>query len=247
MLNADLSKLTKAELQQLYEATAELDRRERLNKIDLYYPDEGPLRRELYKKQLEFFRAGAKYRERCMIAGNRTGKSEGVGAYEVALHATGEYPAWWEGCRFDKALTMWCAGDTGKTVRDIIQLKLLGPPGEFGTGMIRGGLIEGTTPKHGLPDAVESIKVRHSSGGTTVIYLKSYDQRREAFQGTEIDFIWLDEEPPQNIYTECLMRTMTTGGLMCCTFTPLMGISEVVKSFMPGIGHKYESAGNNAN
>lgn len=172
-----------------------------------------------------------------MIAANRVGKSEGVGAYEVSLHLTGEYPDWWEGRRWNNPVKAWAAGDTGKTVRDILQLKLLGPPGEHGTGMIPGDKILGTTLKHGLPDAVESIKVQHVSGGMSLISLKSYDQRREAFQGTEQDLIWLDEEPPIAIYTECLMRTMTTGGSIMCTFTPLLGISDVVKSFMPGIGH----------
>ncbi|MCW5980334.1 MAG: terminase family protein [Bryobacteraceae bacterium] len=61
--------------------------------------------------------------------------------------------------------------------------------------------------------------------------LKSYDQRRESFQGTEQDVIWLDEEPPLDLYTECLMRTMTTGGTVMLAFTPLRGLSDVVLSF----------------
>lgn len=164
--------------------------------------------------------------------------SEGIGAYEVTLHLTGQYPEWWEGKRFDHPVLAWAAGDTGKTVRDIIQLKLLGPNGAFGTGMIPGELIEGTTPKHGLPDAIESVKVRHISDGISTCFLKSYDQRREAFQGTEIDVFWCDEEPPEDIYVEGLMRTMTTGGVVLVTFTPLMGVSNVVQSFMPGVGHR---------
>lgn len=233
----DPSRLTKAELAELVSVVEELGRRERMRQIDNLYPEDGPLRRELYQKHLEFFRAGAKYRERCIIAANRIGKSWGIGAYEVTLHLTGDYPKWWEGRRFDRAVSVWAAGDTGKTVRDIIQLKLLGQAGSFGTGMIPGESLVGTSTKYGLPDAVEGIKVKHVSGGVSVCTLKSYDQRREAFQGTEQDVIWLDEEPPLDIYTECLMRTMTTGGMVMCTFTPLMGVSEVVKSFMPGVGY----------
>jgi phage terminase large subunit-like protein len=232
----DISRLTKAELVELVQVAEELNRRSRMRRIDEFYPDDGPLRRELYVKHMEFFKAGASYRERCILAANRIGKSDGIGAYEVSTHLTGEYPHWWEGRRFDRAVSCWAAGDTGKTVRDILQLKLLGKVGDFGTGMIPGENLLGTTTKYGLPDAVESVKVRHVSGGTSVVMLKSYDQRRESFQGTEQDVIWLDEEPPQDIYVECLMRTMTTGGMIMCTFTPLMGVSEVVKSFMPGIG-----------
>jgi phage terminase large subunit-like protein len=239
----NIESLTVAQLAEIVQIADELKRRESMNRIETFYPEEGPLRRELYVKHMEFFAAGRDYRERCMLAANRIGKSEGVGAYEVALHLTGLYPDWWPGRRFEKPVRVWCAGDTGKTVRDIIQLKLLGPPGAFGTGMIRGDLILGTTPKHGLPDAVETVKVQHKSGGVSLASLKSYDQRRESFQGTEQDIIWLDEEPPMNIYTECLIRTMTTGGMVMCTFTPLMGVSNVVLSFMPNLGRQ-EYAGN---
>ena len=40
--------------------------------------------------------------------------------------------------------------------------------------------------------------------------------------------IWVDEEPPADVYSECLLRLMTVDGLLMLTFTPLMGMSEVV-------------------
>jgi phage terminase large subunit-like protein len=94
-------------------------------------------------------------------------------------------------------------------------------------------LILDTTPRSGVPDAKQSISVKHISGGTSFIGLKSYDQKRKSFQGTSKHFIWLDEEPPMDVYSECLIRTMTTDGLIMLTFTPLLGISEVVKAFLP--------------
>lgn len=202
-------------------------------RIDGYYPDSGLLCRSGYGKHLEFFTAGATFRERAFIGGNRTGKTF-LGAYEMALHLTGEYPAWWPGRRFDRAVKAWAAGDTSKTVRDILQGNLLGPVGATGTGMIPGDRIRKTTARTGLADAVEVVYVRHVSGGTSVLTFKSYDQRRESFQGTAQDLIWLDEECPMEIYTECLLRTMTTGGLLYLTFTPLQGLTEVVLSFLPG-------------
>lgn len=165
-----------------------------------------------------------------------THNTEGVGGYEVTLHLTGDYPSWWAGRRFTKATKWWAAGDTAKTVRDIIQAKLLGPPGDKaaeGTGLIPADKIIRTTPKQGIADAIEHIYVKHASGGTSVIQLKSYDQGREVFQGTEQDGIWLDEEPPLAIYTECVIRTMTTDGLVLCTFTPLEGLSETVLHYLP--------------
>lgn len=211
----------------------ELERQlsERL-KIETYYRNEGPLRRELYPKHVEFFKAGANFRERAFIAANRVGKSEGVGGFEATLHLTGRYPDWWEGRRFTQPIQAWAAGDTAKTTRDIIQRILLGPITEIGTGMIPGDAILRTTVKPGVADAIESIFVKHASGGTSEIVLKSYDQGREAFQGTNRHLVWLDEEVSRDVYVECLLRTMTTNGLLVLTFTPLLGLTEIVRDFL---------------
>ena len=42
------------------------------------------------EKHLEFFEAGAKYRERCFMAGNRIGKTT-TASYELTFHLTGFY------------------------------------------------------------------------------------------------------------------------------------------------------------
>lgn len=231
--------MTREDTLELVALLEEQDRRAKGRKILIYFPETGPLRRELYKKHLEFFEAGAKHPERAFIAANRVGKTESGGGYELVMHLTGRYPAWWTGKRFAHPIQAWAAGDTGKTVREIIQAKLLGKPGDHGTGLIPAEYLVRTTPKQGVPEAVDSIYVKHVSGGISHLSLKSYDQRREAFQGTEQDVIWLDEEPPLDIYTECLLRTMdTTGtgsrsGIIMLTFTPLMGMSETVMQFLP--------------
>lgn len=232
-----MSRSEKLELLELLETKAE---RLKYQKIKTYFPDKGELRRELYKKHLQFFEAGKLYRERAFIAANRVGKTESGGGYEMTLHLTGNYPSWWTGRRFDRPIQAWAAGDTGKTVRDIIQYKLLGRAGEYGTGLIPKDLIVRYTNKHGLSDCVDTLFVKHATGGLSQITLKSYDQRRESFQGTEQDVIWLDEEPSIEIYTECLLRTMTNDGLIMLTFTPLMGMSETVLSFLPN-GEMIES------
>lgn len=218
----------------------EKERRLRGRKILTYFPDHGPLRRELYVKHMVFFKAGATFRERAFIAGNRCGKTESGGGYELALHLTGQYPAWWVGKRFNKPVQAWAAGNTAKTVRDILQLKLLGKSGEHGTGLIPSEQLARTTPKQGVPEAVDTIYVKHVSGGMSQCVLKSYDQGRTAFEGTEQDVILLDEEPALDIYTECLLRTADTSGtgnangIIMLTFTPLMGMSETVMHFLPG-------------
>lgn len=215
-------------------------RRNKTRKLYSYYPDDGPLRRELYPKHLEFFRAGATYRERCFMAGNRIGKTEGAGGYETTLHLTGLYPDWWEGRRFDSPISAWAGGKTNETTRDIVQAKLCGRigwndgrKGVTGTGLIPGDLIGGITWKQGVSDLIDTIQVKHVSGGWSILGLKSYQQGRGAFEGTEQQLIWLDEEPPVDVYGECLIRTATTKGIVMLTFTPLDGISQTVMSFMP--------------
>lgn len=230
---SSLPQLPLSEAALLKALETELALRTERRKLWSYYPDTGPLRRELYPKHLEFFRLGATHAERLALCANRIGKTEGMGGYETALHLIGEYPDWWDGKRFDHAISAWAAGDTAQTVRDILQYKLLGAPGKHGTGLIPGDSIIRTTPKSGVPEAVETIHVRHASGHTSVLGFKSYDQKRESFQGTEKHWIWLDEEPPLSIYTECLTRTMTCGGQLVSTFTPLEGLSETVMSFLP--------------
>lgn len=218
----------------------EKKRRKLYRKIENYYPDEGPLRRDLYPKHMQFFKAGATHGERLFMAANRVGKTEGAGGCEVTYHLTGDYPFWWQGRRFTKPIDAWAAGDTSTTVRDIIQEKLLGKIHEIGTGLIPKDKISSISKKRGTADAVDTIFVKHKSGGISQIVLKSYDQKRESFQGTKKDLIWLDEEPPLDIYTECLLRTMDTSGgadnsgIIMLTFTPLMGMSETVMSFLPG-------------
>ena len=64
----------------------------------------------------------------------------------------------------------------------------------YGTGMIPADAILGTTPKAGMPEAVETIYVHHANGGRSEIALKSYDQGVESFYGTGKDLVWLDEE-----------------------------------------------------
>ena len=168
-----------------------------------------------------------------------THNTEGAGGYEIALHLTGQYPDWWPGRRFTRPISAWAAGKTNETTRDIVQAKLVGsvmggaPKSVSGTGLIYGDAIGDLNWKQGVQDLLDTVMVEHVSGGWSRLGLKSYQQGRGAFEGTEQDVIWLDEEPPIDIYGECLIRTATTGGMVAITFTPLEGVTETVKSFLP--------------
>ena len=189
-----------------------------------------------YLKQAEFHAAGAQYRERLLMAGNQLGKTLCAGA-EVAIHATGRYPHWWQGKRFDKPGAMWVSGVTGESTRDNPQRILYGPLGAPGTGMVPADAIKDHAARRGLADALDTLVVRHGGGGDvqageTHIGFKSYDQGREKWQGPTLLLVWFDEEPPADIYTEGLTRTNVALGPVMMTFTPLLGMSEVVRRFL---------------
>lgn len=226
-----LSREAKLEVLMLLEERA---RRKRENKLLEYYPDEGPLRRELYPRHIAFFAAGLVHRERLALCANRIGKTEGMSGYELTVHLTGRYPAWWPGRRFARPISAWAAGTTRETTRDILQAKLVGPRGAYGTGLLPADALGRYLHLPGVPDGLATVQVRHESGGWSKLGFKSFDQGRTAFEGTEQDVIALDEEPPMPVYIECLTRTMTNDGMLMLTFTPLQGMSEVVLSFLPG-------------
>jgi phage terminase large subunit-like protein len=165
------------------------------------------------------------------MAANQVGKTIAAG-YELAMHATGVYPDWWVGRRWDRPIVGWAAGVTGESTRDNPQRILLGRPGAWGTGAIPKVNLSGTSSARGLADAVDTISVRHVSGDLSTIQLKSYEKGREKWQGETLDFVWFDEEPPSDIYTEGLTRTNATGGMTLITFTPLLGMTDVVKRFL---------------
>jgi phage terminase large subunit-like protein len=166
------------------------------------------------------------------MAANQVGKTWAAG-FELAMHATGQYPDWWEGRRYEQATTWWAAGVTGESTRDNPQRILLGRPGSWGTGAIPKAAIVDTSSARGLADAVDTIRIAHVSGQPSSIQLKSYEKGREKWQGeTLTGGVWFDEEPPQAIYTEGLTRTNATGGMTLITFTPLLGMTEVVRRFL---------------
>lgn len=165
------------------------------------------------------------------------------GGYETTCHLTGQYPPWWEGKRFRAPIRAWACGKTNETTRDIVQTTLLGDV-EYrgsrklvdGSGVIPRECI-GTgagqmTWKQGVADLVDTIRIKHVSGGWSKLGLKSYQQGRGSFEGTAQHVIWDDEEPPMDVYGEQIIRTATTRGILMLTFTPLGGLSDVVQQFL---------------
>jgi len=192
-----------------------------------------------YTKQREFHAAGAEHDERLFMAGNQLGKTI-AGGFEWAIHLTGRYPDWWEGRVFDHPVRFWASGVTGESTRDNPQRVLLGPPQQkdaWGTGAIPHDALREWTLARGIPDAVDSAVIRWGGGGDvqpkeSVLAFKAYEKGREKWQGETLDGVWFDEEPPLDIYTEGKTRTNATNGMVIVTFTPLLGMSDVVTQFL---------------
>lgn len=203
----------------------ELDRRRRTRLLASYRP---------YAKQKEFHKAGSTYRERLFMAGNQLGKTL-AGAAEAAMHLTGDYPEGWDGKVFDKPVIMLAGSESYELTRDGIQRLMIGPPmseEDWGTGYIPKAAILDTTRRSGVSGALDSVTVRHASGGTSTLLFKAYEQGRGKWQANTVDYVWFDEEPPEDVYFEGITRTNATQGLIAVTFTPLKGMSGVVARYL---------------
>jgi phage terminase large subunit-like protein len=187
-----------------------------------------------YPQHCEFWEKGKDHIQRMFRAGNRIGKTL-AGALEVMYHVTGLYPEFWSGKRFTTCNDWWCVGVSGDTVIDILQPLLLGKVGQFGTGLIPRDCIDFGSLKDAKKErtSIGSVRIKHVNGTYSSITFKSYEQGWETFQGTAVS-VFLDEEPPVEVYRECLMRTTTGNNILILTFTPLKGASDVINNWFPG-------------
>ena len=171
----------------------------------------------VHKKQLAFHKCLK--RNRWVFGGNRSGKTE-CGAVECVYMARGTHP-WREN---KKDTQGWVVSLSQQVQRDVAQKKIL--------HYLRKDWIEEIVMLSGRKDSPESgiidfIRVKNVFGGISVIGFKSCDQGREKFQGTSLDFVWFDEEPPKDVYLECRMRVMDRRGDIFGTMTPLKGLTFV--------------------
>lgn len=129
---------------------------------------------------------------------------------------------------------MWVAGPTTRKVRDVLQRKILGPRGRWGTGMIPKETIADKPVMHpGVPGLVDTVRIKHKGGGESTLQFMSYDMDDDAWASETLHVLHCDEEPPMSKWTEGLARMTATGGIAYITATPLQGMSEVIRMFYP--------------
>ncbi len=195
-------------LYEAYEIAGEMARRRQEEKLRYYQPHE---------KQRAFH--SCMKRNRWALGGNRTGKTE-AGAVECVYLARGVHPY----RQTMRPMDGWVVSLTAEMQRDVAQKKLM--------SYIDPKWIRGVRMREGKADdptggIIDYIQIESVHGGISTIGFKNCAQGREKFQGTSQDFIWFDEEPPEEIYHECLMRTLDRGGLVFGTMTPLKGMTWV--------------------
>lgn len=173
--------------------------------------------RKKHKKQIAFHKC--KKRNRWVFGGNRSGKTE-CGAVECIYMARGIHPY----RKNRKDVFGWVVSLSQQVQRDVAQKKIL--------QYLNPEWIHSVVMLSGRKDSAESgvidqIRVKNVFGGVSTIGFKSCDQGREKFQGSSLDFVWFDEEPPKDIYDECRMRVLDRCGDIFGTMTPLKGITFI--------------------
>ena len=155
-----------SDLARALEIAKELEFRKKTNQMAQYKP---------YDYQKKFHNTLAA--QRLLMAGNRVGKSFS-GAMEMAYHVPGKYPTRWAGKRFNRPVRCWAGGVSNETTRDVCQKELVGQPDDptsKGTGSIPLNSIGDTVRKAGVPNAINSVVVKHTTGGYSRIGFKAYE------------------------------------------------------------------------
>lgn len=215
-------------LAELEALVAERDRRRSLNRLETFRP---------YEFQKRLLASSRENAQTLLMAANQVGKTLSGGA-NMAYHLTGLYPDWWEGHKWQHPIDAWAAGVSAESTRDIIQAELMGPPDDpmaKGTGWLPLNCIGLSTRKPQVPNAIQSVLVRHHTNGVfdgwSRLTFKAFEQGDKKFMGRAVHEIWLDEQPPDSLFGQCVTRTVTTGGHVTMTFTPEDGVTKVVADF----------------
>ena len=172
---------------------------------------------KIHKKQIEFHQCTKK--NRWVFGGNRSGKTE-CGAVEAIYFARGNHPY----RQLTHAMNGWVVSLSTQVQRDVAQAKILrylNPDWIVDITMAQG---RKDSPERGV---IDQLVIKNVFGTTSTIGFKSCDQGREKFQGASLDFVWFDEEPPEDVYTECKMRLLDRDGDMFGTMTPLKGLTFI--------------------
>lgn len=194
--------------------------------------------KSFYPWQMDFVASTYDHFESCLCAANQIGKTY-TGTAIDAIHLLGEYPDGWPGHKFEHPPLCWGLGYSMEKTRDLLQTAIFGRivNGEFEGGLVPRERIVSHESAGGTPNAMRTIRVRHASGGTSIMQFWSYSQGQHAIMGDVVDWFHIDEEPRDHtIRPQVLTRTVNgdrgEGGRGIYTFTPENGRTDLVIKFM---------------
>jgi phage terminase large subunit-like protein len=147
----------------------------------------------------------SKCKIRVMLGGNRSGKTTGL-VMETRWIALDEHP-----------------------YRDTRKMKTIWVAGLDKINMLAGTIIprfQTAIPDRYIENYDRKNYTMYLKNGKKIIF-KSCDSGVSKFQSADVDVVAFDEEPPESIWTECMMRTIDRGGLMYIAETPTNGFSWV--------------------
>jgi len=208
-------------------ALEELTRRIASDKMALFPPN---------AKQWEALNSTA--HETLFAGPNQCGKTENI-RYKAACHLTGRYPPGWTGVVFTHPIVAAIGGETAQTTRDHLVNPLLGDPHERGSGYLPADSFDPESGvvhlRGGVAHAIDYFLVQHETDGVqdgfSKCYIFTYAKGWERLQGYKLDWIGIDEEPPDNVYNELRARTNFTMGYLDITMSPLKGDTPLYLSF----------------
>lgn len=147
-----------------------------------------------------------KYKGLVACGGNRIGKSV-LGAFNTALMVTGEHPVY----ESPTNGIAWIVGLDSKAIASVCR-------------PIFEEVIPSRYRENGKWNGKNDMWILESDGRRWEVWFKSVDAGRQKFQGTKIDFAWIDEEPMKDgVFREIELRLTDKAGLWLLTATPVEG------------------------
>jgi phage terminase large subunit-like protein len=197
----------------------ELQRRQKEEKLRYFVPNPGP--------QREFL--ADRHRILAFFGGNRTGKTVGGSLRDIGFALGKDGEKYYQNLPAEvRDLFMsiqaptkgWICGESAKTLREVVVP-------EFFKWMPKNEIKKVI---RGVQDTIDKVILVNGSE----INFMSYEMGRDKFQGASLDWIHFDEEPPEDIFTECRMRVLDRAGWIWFTMTPLKGLTFTYAIFVEG-------------
>lgn len=152
-------------------------------------------------------------KEKLFIGGNRSGKSV-FGATETVMWLTGLHPY-----RNDIPIPPVRGRAVSVDIEEGIK-KISFPE-------VRRWLPVSYLKNGSWEDSYDKLARTLTLTNGSFLEFMSYEQDVGKFAGTSRHFTWFDEEPPEDIFNECLMRLIDTDGSYWITMTPLIELTWV--------------------